>query len=146
MQRLAILASIFVFTSLAIANERPNVILMMTDDQGIGDFGINGNTLIETPNIDAMAATPAARSGTGLRDLGPRGGVTGCRGCRGPVWSHSRYFVFSSVSPAPCSVGSSSTVGGRHSQSSSFAVSNSVRGNSSSVGCGGSNRSSFGTS
>lgn len=56
MQRLAILASIFVFTSLAIANERPNVILMMTDDQGIGDFGINGNTLIETPNIDAMAA------------------------------------------------------------------------------------------
>lgn len=56
MQRLAILASIFVFTSLAVANERPNVILMMTDDQGIGDFGINGNTLIETPNIDAMAA------------------------------------------------------------------------------------------
>ena len=52
MQRLAILASIFVFTSLAVANERPNVILMMTDDQGIGDFGINGNTLIETPNID----------------------------------------------------------------------------------------------
>ncbi|MEM0898038.1 MAG: arylsulfatase, partial [Verrucomicrobiota bacterium] len=33
-----------------------NVILMMTDDQGIGDFGIMGNDLIETPNIDAMAA------------------------------------------------------------------------------------------
>jgi arylsulfatase A-like enzyme len=34
----------------------PNVILMMTDDQGIGDFGVMGNDLIETPNIDAMAA------------------------------------------------------------------------------------------
>ena len=56
MQRLAILASILFLTSLlATANDRPNVILMMTDDQGIGDFGIKGNTLIETPHIDAMA-------------------------------------------------------------------------------------------
>ena len=37
------------------AQDRPNVILMMTDDQGIGDFGIMGNELIETPNIDALA-------------------------------------------------------------------------------------------
>jgi len=28
---------------------------MMTDDQGIGDFGIMGNKFIETPNIDALA-------------------------------------------------------------------------------------------
>lgn len=56
MQRLVMLVSILAFTSLAIANDRPNVILMMTDDQGIGDFGVNGNTLIETPNIDAIAA------------------------------------------------------------------------------------------
>ncbi len=56
MQRLAILVSIFSITSFAVGKERPNVILMMTDDQGIGDFGINGNKLIETPNIDAMAA------------------------------------------------------------------------------------------
>ena len=34
------------------AAPRPNVILMMTDDQGIGDFGVMGNELIETPNID----------------------------------------------------------------------------------------------
>lgn len=40
----------------AMADDRPNVIIMMTDDQGIGDFGIMGNDLIETPNIDAMAA------------------------------------------------------------------------------------------
>ncbi|MEM7385249.1 MAG: arylsulfatase [Verrucomicrobiota bacterium] len=56
MQRLVQLVSFLVLSSLACANDRPNVILMMTDDQGIGDFGINGNPLIETPNIDAMAA------------------------------------------------------------------------------------------
>lgn len=55
MQRLTLLVLSLVLTSLAVADERPNVILMMTDDQGIGDFGINGNTLIETPNVDALA-------------------------------------------------------------------------------------------
>lgn len=33
----------------------PNVILMMTDDQGWGDFGVHGNSVIETPNLDAMS-------------------------------------------------------------------------------------------
>ena len=35
---------------------RPNVILLMADDMGFGDAGFNGNTLVQTPNMDRMAA------------------------------------------------------------------------------------------
>ncbi|TWU34277.1 sulfatase-like hydrolase/transferase [Novipirellula artificiosorum] len=34
----------------------PNVILMMSDDQGWGDVGFNGNDQIQTPHLDQMAA------------------------------------------------------------------------------------------
>jgi len=32
----------------------PNVIIILTDDQGIGDLGCHGNPWIKTPNIDAF--------------------------------------------------------------------------------------------
>ncbi len=35
----------------------PNIILILTDDQGWGDLSISGNTNIETPNIDKLAHT-----------------------------------------------------------------------------------------
>ncbi|MBT4958800.1 MAG: arylsulfatase [Flavobacteriaceae bacterium] len=35
--------------------DRPNVILIITDDQGFGDIGYNGNTKINTPNLDNLA-------------------------------------------------------------------------------------------
>ncbi len=36
--------------------ENPNIILIMTDDQGWGDAGFNGNTEIKTPNLDYLAS------------------------------------------------------------------------------------------
>ncbi|QDT60547.1 Arylsulfatase [Stieleria bergensis] len=39
--------------------DRPNIIVILTDDQGWGDLSINGNTAIQTPNIDAMAQSGA---------------------------------------------------------------------------------------
>ncbi|MCG6920480.1 MAG: sulfatase-like hydrolase/transferase, partial [Acidobacteria bacterium] len=38
---------------------RPDVILIVTDDQGYGDLGVKGNPLVRTPHIDAMAARSA---------------------------------------------------------------------------------------
>ncbi|MDX2431250.1 MAG: arylsulfatase [Bacteroides sp.] len=36
--------------------EKPNVILIMTDDQGYGDVGFHGNEWIETPQMDQLAS------------------------------------------------------------------------------------------
>ena len=38
------------------SNGRPNVIFILLDDAGYGDFGCYGQTKIETPHIDAIAA------------------------------------------------------------------------------------------
>lgn len=43
------------------AADRPNVVLVMTDDQGYGDVGIHGNQIVRTPHLDQFA-----RKGTQL--------------------------------------------------------------------------------
>ncbi|MEM8955273.1 MAG: arylsulfatase [Verrucomicrobiota bacterium] len=37
------------------AAEKPNVVVILTDDQGWGDLSVSGNTNLETPNIDSLA-------------------------------------------------------------------------------------------
>ena len=40
----------------AAAADRPNVLIVMTDDQGLGDFSFTGNPTLKTPNLDRFAA------------------------------------------------------------------------------------------
>src|SRR5829696_3035906 len=43
----------------AAAQERPNVLLVITDDQGFGDLGAHGNPVVRTPNLDAFTKQSA---------------------------------------------------------------------------------------
>lgn len=47
---------VLLFSGLCFAQEKPhpNVIIIMTDDQGYGDLGITGNPHIQTPVIDSF--------------------------------------------------------------------------------------------
>jgi len=56
-RRRQFLASPFLITpALSQARARPNVLLIMTDDQGYGDNAYNGNPLLRTPVLDRLAS------------------------------------------------------------------------------------------
>ena len=40
---------------LSFAQIKPNVVLILTDDQGWGDLSLHGNTILETPQLDKLA-------------------------------------------------------------------------------------------
>ena len=44
----------------AAADAKPNVIIILTDDQGFGELGATGNPLVRTPHIDRFAAQAAS--------------------------------------------------------------------------------------
>ncbi|WP_345075940.1 arylsulfatase [Flavivirga amylovorans] len=46
-----LLLTIFLLSN---AQQKPNVIIMVTDDQGYGDIGAHGNTIINTPAMDKL--------------------------------------------------------------------------------------------
>ena len=53
MQRLLFL--LLILAHAWVQAKQPNVIVILTDDQGWGDLSLNGNTDLETPHIDSLA-------------------------------------------------------------------------------------------
>jgi len=51
--RILFLAAVF---TKVIAQEKPNIIFILTDDQSYGYMGCTGNTIVKTPHLDTMAS------------------------------------------------------------------------------------------
>jgi arylsulfatase len=56
MAALACAASSWAFAAEPAFGEKPNIILVMTDDQGYGELSCHGNPVLRTPHLDAFAA------------------------------------------------------------------------------------------
>ncbi len=52
---LATLLLVALLSGVAVAQSPPNILLVITDDQGFGDLGANGNPIVQTPRTDAFA-------------------------------------------------------------------------------------------
>ena len=54
MKRLLLLCTVLFAVLTAQAAKRPNVVLVITDDQGYGDLSCHGNPVLKTPNLDKL--------------------------------------------------------------------------------------------
>src|SRR6187551_2127259 len=55
MRLFAALSVWFTFVACATGAERPNIVVILSDDQGWGDLSIHGNTNLSTPHVDSLA-------------------------------------------------------------------------------------------
>ena len=55
LKNILLLLSLIIINSCDQKNKSPNIVIILTDDQGYGDLGCYGTTKFETPNIDSMA-------------------------------------------------------------------------------------------
>ena len=53
---LSVVFSFALLTSALLAADRPNVVIVITDDQGYGDLSCHGNPVLKTPEIDKLYA------------------------------------------------------------------------------------------
>ncbi|QDT01979.1 Arylsulfatase precursor [Rubripirellula lacrimiformis] len=56
------LVAVGLFVSATVLAGRPNVVFVISDDQGYGDLGCTGNPIIKTPNIDRLASQSSGLS------------------------------------------------------------------------------------
>lgn len=71
------------------AQTKPNIIIVITDDQGYGDLGHTGNPIIKTPNLDKFAAEAVSLTNyhVGTTCAPTRAGLLTGRNCnRNGVW------------------------------------------------------------
>lgn len=81
---------LLICAAFASGGDRPNIILIMADDLGYGDTGFNGNKIIQTPHLDALA-----RRGVILTHF--YAGNSVCSPTRGTVLTgrhHDRFGIF----------------------------------------------------
>jgi len=56
---LFVLLSLSLQAQSALADSPPNIVVFLSDDQGWGDFGFQGNSNFQTPNLDQLAHSGA---------------------------------------------------------------------------------------
>ncbi|MEY4190810.1 MAG: Arylsulfatase, partial [Planctomycetota bacterium] len=50
-----LVAVVLMTTATSVFADKPNVVVFLADDSGWGDYSINGNSNLNTPNIDSIA-------------------------------------------------------------------------------------------